>query len=146
MYYLDTSYIVKVYLHEPGSSDVLRWLEGKTGLYCSLHGKVELWSAVNRHFREGRLDASQYGSVIENAKKDEESRIWAWLNINSDVINLACDTIQKLSAPPFLRSADALHLANAAEHGFDAVYSHDRVMLESAQYFGLRGIDIIKLS
>ena len=51
--------------------------------------------------------------------------------------------MQRLPRRVSLRAADALHLACAVSNGFDAVYSHDRRLLESAPHFGLQGRDIL---
>lgn len=43
----------------------------------------------------------------------------------------------------FLRSADALHLACAATHGFQDVYTNDRHMLKAAGHFHLTGVNVL---
>ncbi len=144
MFYLDTSYIVKCYLNEPGSSNVLNWIEGKTGLCCSLHGRLELWTALCRHRREGRITKQEFQIVAANIQTDEDNAVWTWLNISRDTILVACRVVETISKDPFLRSADALHLACASKNGFKSVFSHDKIMLTSAKYFDLKGIDIIE--
>jgi hypothetical protein len=50
---------------------------------------------------------------------------------------------QKLPASVFLRGADAIHLATAAESGFPIVYSNDAHPLAAAQHFGIHRKNII---
>jgi len=53
-----------------------------------------------------------------------------------------CDTFERLDATVFLRATDALHLAYAVENQFTEVYSRDRILLQAAPYFGLKGITV----
>jgi hypothetical protein len=54
----------------------------------------------------------------------------------------ACNTFEKLDATVFLRASDALHLACAVENQFAEIYSGDRILLQAAPYFGLKGITV----
>jgi uncharacterized protein len=143
MIYLDTSYIVKCYLREPGTDAVLTWLEGKSGLACCLYGRLELVAAFQRHVREGRLSERNFRASLRLLEKDEKAGIWQWIPISPELMNLACRRLASLRASVFLRAGDALHLACAAENGFKAVYSHDRHLLAAAEHFNLEGKDIL---
>ena len=143
MIYLDTSYIAKCYLHEPGSPELLRWLKGKVGLSCCLHGRLELVSALKRHQREGRIRASHVRQVLQRLEADERNHIWHWLPVTADLIREACEQLASLPRSAVVRSADALHLTCAATHGFRQIYTHDRRMLAVASRFGLEAVDIL---
>ena len=143
MIYLDTSYIVKCYLRESGTEVILSWLQGKSGLYCCLHGRLELYAAFKRHVREGRLTEKNAMNSLRLLKRDERAGIWQWIPISEQLIFEACRRMASLRSNIYVRAADALHLACAAENGFSAVYSHDRHLLAAAEYFRLEGRDII---
>ncbi len=144
MIYLDSSYLVKLYLHEHGSEAVETWLSAQSGqVVCCLHGRLEMIAAFKRQQREFRLDENAVRSVVKRLEKEEKVGVIRWLPINPLLMESACARMQKLAPAIFLRAADALHLACAAEAGLKAIYSHDRHFLTAAPHFGLKGIDII---
>jgi len=143
MIYLDTSYIIKCYIHESGTPEVLQLVQTHPGRAASLHGRTEFWAAVYRHVREGNLDRDQAIKVWRLFENDERKQLWRWLPLNDAVTQRACSVFEKLGASVFLRSSDALHLACAAENGFAQIYSNDKHLLASAQYFGLTGCNVI---
>jgi predicted nucleic acid-binding protein len=143
MIYLDTSYIIKCYLHEPGTPQVLRLVQTHPGRAACQHGRTEFWSAVHRHVREGALTRAQAGKVFRQFERDEKQGLWHWLPLDHAVVLRSCAMFEKLGASVFLRSADALHLACAAQNGFAEIYSNDRHLLASATYFGLTACNVI---
>jgi predicted nucleic acid-binding protein len=74
---------------------------------------------------------------------DEASRLLRWLPVDAALVRDACDRLARLAPAVFLRAADALHLACAADAGLKEIYSHDRHLLAAAPHFGLRGLDIV---
>jgi predicted nucleic acid-binding protein len=144
MIYLDSSYLVKLYLREHGSETVETWLSGQSGqVVCCLHGRLEMIAAFKRQQRELRLDENAVRSVVKRLEKEEKAGVIRWLPINPLLMESACAQMQKLAPAVFLRSADALHLACATDAGLKEIYSHDRHLLTAAPHFGLKGIDII---
>lgn len=143
MIYLDTSYIIKCYIHEPGTPRVLKLVQTHPGRAACLHGRAEFWAAVHRHVREGNLSGTQTEKVWRLFEGDERRGLWRWLPLDETVVKRCCAVFEKLPARVFVRSSDALHLASAAENGFAEIYSNDRHLLASAQYFGLAGRNVI---
>ena len=146
MIYLDSSYIVKCYVYEPGSDQVLELVEGRSGLTSCIHGRLEVWSAINRHVREGHLKITQARAALRKLAHDESDGVWNFLAITSELVATACDTVEALPKHVFVRSADALHLACAHAHGFTEIHSNDRHLLAAAEYFGLRARNVIAVS
>ena len=142
MIYLDTNYIVKCYLRETGSAEVLKLVQNSTGRSSALHGRAEFYSAVHRRVREKHLSARDAASVWKQFETDERAGLWHWLAITKNVVRLACNTFEKLDNAVFLRASDALHLACAVENQFIEIYSGDRILLQAAPCFGLKGITV----
>lgn len=143
MIYLDTSYIIKCYVNEPGTNEVLDFLEEGPGRAAALHARTEFWSGIHRHFREGNLNRKQAGEVWRHFARDEGEGLWHWLPVTEEVVRRSCAVFEALGESVFLRSADALHLACAAVNDFAEVYSNDRRLLDAAAFFGLNGVNVI---
>jgi len=144
MIYLDSSYLVKLYLHEHGSQEVEAWLSDRSEqVVCCLLGRLEVVAALKRRQRELKINESYLRATAKRLEKEERDGAIRWLPIDSLLVASACARLQKIPPAVFLRSADALHLACAADAGLKEIYSHDRHLLAAAPHFGLKGHDVI---
>ena len=144
MIYWDTSYLAKLYLREAGTDEILAAFSGQANFVCCEHGRLELMSTFKRHERAGLLTAKQSRSLWVRHGRDLADGLIQYLPVNSDLIGNACTFVASLPPTVFLRAADALHLACAADAGLKEIYSHDRHLLAAAPHFKLKGIDVIK--
>ena len=143
MTYLDTCYILKCYLTEPGSKEVRDLTQTADGLASSTLARVEFAAAVHRHLREGKLSEADAEAVFENFESDEKAGYWRWFGVTQALLDEVFSTYQSLAASVFVRTNDAIHLACAREQGFQEIYSNDRHLLAAAPAFSLTGIDVI---
>jgi predicted nucleic acid-binding protein len=141
--FFDTSYLVRLYLEDAGF-EVVRELAGaKRALAAAWHAQSEVVSALHRAFRERGMEQSAFQAALEQFREDNQEGLFHWLPLTDGVLKRVEQVFWKAPASVFLRSADALHLACAAEHGFKDVYSNDRHFLAAAPLFGLRGVNVI---
>jgi predicted nucleic acid-binding protein len=141
--YFDTAYIAKCYLNEPNAQLVRQFAYQVNGLTSSEIARVEFYSVVQRHLREGNINSQEADEVLKDFEQDESDGVWEWLPVTSSLIRSVCAYIHALPSTTFLRAVDALHLACAKENGFREIYTNDRHMLDGAQYFNLKGINLI---
>ena len=142
MIFFDTTYLVRLYLDEPGAAPV-RALAKTLPIVSSWHAQAELLCTFHRAFREGRLDLEGYQAQRSQFYSDQAASAFKWLPISAPTLARLDLMLANAPAASFLRAADALHLACAAEHSFKEVYSNDRHFLAAAPFFGLKGINII---
>jgi predicted nucleic acid-binding protein len=140
--YFDTTYLVRLYLTEPGSEEV-RELCAPHQLCSASHAQAEVPAAIHRAFREGRLSPEVFAAALAQFAMDQASDGMLWLPLSHALLGGMVSRYSEIPRTTFLRAADALHLACAAEHGFTEVYSNDRHFLAAAPLFGLKGINII---
>ena len=143
MVYFDAAYIAKCYLNEPGADTVRQFAYEADGLASCEIARVEFYSVVHRHLREGNIDSQEAQEVLSDFKQDESDGVWAWLPLSSSQIHLACQNVSLLPSTAFLRAVDAIHLTCAKENGFIEIYTNDRRMLACAKYFQVRGVNLI---
>jgi len=141
--YFDTSYLVRLYLEDHGFEQVRELAGTGTAVTSAWHAKAEVVAALHRAFRERRLRQEAYHTALDQFIQDSGDGLLHWLPLTDDVQRRLEEGFRKASATTFLRAADALHLACAAEHGFTKVFSHDRHFLAAAPLFGLKGINVI---
>ena len=142
--YYDTNYLFKLQFPENGSGDVQKHSATLDFIACSLHGRAELISAAHRKVREGTSSPGSIEAFLAQIERDTSSGSLFWLPITNREVGRVEDAYRKAPSTTFLRAADALHLASAAEQGFTEIYSNDRHLLAAARLFGLRGVNVIR--
>ena len=142
MIYFDTSYLVRLYYADSGS-DAVRELAGTDHVVCAAHGQAEMIAAFHRKLREGAIPAPAYAALLAQVRAHIEMGAFQWLAQNQEIMARIRNVYQKLPAAVFLRGADAIHLATAAEAGLRIIYSNDRHLLAAAKHFSVEGRDVI---
>lgn len=142
MIYFDTSYLVRLY-YEDADWQKVRDLAAGENLACAWHGQAEVLAAFHRKLREKIIRPAHYAALLGQFAADSQAGAFQWLPLAKDALGRVSRVFRTLPPDVFLRSADALHLAAAAEHGHKVVYTHDSHVLKAAPFFGLVGRDIV---
>ncbi len=142
MIYFDTSYLVRLYLEDSGFAQV-RSLATSNRIACCIIGRAEIAAALHRRFREGIHTKLQHEAFQSEFQRDFVAGAFHWLPLSTLVLDRVQQVFSSLDPTCFLRAADAIHLACAAENGFAEIYSNDRHLLAAAPHFGLLGVTII---
>ena len=141
--FFDSSYLVRLYLEDHGFAAVRKLAAEAPMVSSSWHAQSEIVAALHRAYREGRLEQGRYLDALEQFLSDSRDGHFHWLPLTDTVQQRLEQFFGKASSTTFLRAADALHLACAAEHGFKEVYSNDRHFLAATPFFELKGINVI---
>ena len=142
MIYFDTSYLVRLYYQDAGWQSV-RELATTDHVACAWHGQTEMLAAFHRKLREGAIRPVHYSALLGQFAADDRAGAFQWLPMARETLGRIAGVYRDLPAGVFLRAADALHLAAAAQHGLKIIYSHDTHLLTAARHFGLEGRNVI---
>ena len=137
VWYFDTSFLAPLILEEPTSLQVAAYLQALPSGEFMLSGltRLEFSSLLAR---EGRMSGLHEEAALaaESMCDDLIRDAFRVLRPGHDDFVLAGNYIQHYATG--LRTADALHLAIARNHGADLVLSLDKGMLKAATMMGVR--------
>ena len=135
--YVDSSALAKLYVPEPESERLERFLLGRRDLMISELAVTEVISAVARRKREGALAAEQANQIRDAVLTDAASGSFRRLDLNPAVHREAERLLLTTESVP-LRTLDALHVALAASGGARWVVTFDNRLAEVATLHGLQ--------
>lgn len=139
MIYFDSAYIAKFYLTEPDSSRVRSLAESEGWVCCSTIGRVEVAQVFHRKLREGKVSKAEALALFEQFDADCAIGLWTWLPLTEEFVVEAVAAFRRLAPKLVLRTADAIHLISAMQHGLKNVYTNDQRMLAAMSEFKLGG-------
>ena len=139
--YLDSSALAKLYLPEPESENLDRFLRGRRDLMISELSVTEVISAVARRRREGSLEVKEANRIRDAVLSDAGSGSFRRLDLSPLVHRNAERMLLSTESVPF-RTLDALHIALAVAGKASGVLTFDSRMAEAA---ALQGLEIVQL-
>jgi predicted nucleic acid-binding protein len=134
--FLDPSALVKRYIGEAGTNEVLAWCDQATELTVAVIAVPEIVSAFRRLVREGRLSEPQYAGLKADLRADLADAVLC--EISPQVVQRA---IAALEAHP-LRAMDAIHVGAALVAGADVFVSADARQCAAATRLGLQVVSL----
>ena len=141
--YYDANYLFKLQCLENGTTEVRAHAASVNRLFIAAHGRAEYASAAFRKVREGAATKRDYQLAILQIQADAATGNLQFLPLTETILDRIEAAFDSAPATLYLRAADALHLATAAEHGFAEIFSNDRHLLAAAPAFGLEGVNVI---
>ncbi len=141
--YYDTTYLLKLQIVENGTREVRNHASTLSEIHTAQHGRAEFISAAFRKVREGAASLADLRRLIAQLHSDRASGAIVFLPLTDAIIDRLESVYLSAPATTYLRAADALHLATAAEHGFSEIHSNDKHLLQSAPLFGLTPRNLI---
>jgi predicted nucleic acid-binding protein len=137
--YLDASSLVKLYVEEKGSAEVLESVKSAKVVGTSLVAYAEARSAFARRFREKAFGTNEFTRLKSTLDKDWDN--YLTVKVTDEVIRLAGDLAEKHGLSGF----DSIHLASAVtichELSVPIVFSCFDEKLQTAS--GLEGLEQI---
>jgi predicted nucleic acid-binding protein len=130
--FLDSSALAKRYIEEKGSDRVEAILSSASGLAVSVLCVPEIVSALCRRRRERKLSTEEYRNAKASVLSDLDDA--TLIGITEEVVAQAVALLERFP----LRSADALHVACAAEWSTDLFVSADDRQCRAARAHGLK--------
>lgn len=130
--FCDSSALAKRYIDESRSDQVQAILSGASALAVSVICVPEIVSALCRRRRERKLSTEEYRSAKASMLEDIDDA--TVLAVTEEVIARAVAMLEQFP----LRSADAIHIASAAEWSTDLFVSADERQCRAARACGLR--------
>jgi predicted nucleic acid-binding protein len=128
--FLDSSALVKYYVHESGSEDVAELLNSVEVVTSSLC-LIEILSAFNRLRRNRKILPGQYKSLKASLLND--LRTFEIISINELVLSKTVRVIERAS----VKSLDAIQIASALASSVELFVTSDHKQSEAAQINGL---------
>ena len=141
MNYLNTSALIKRFVHEVGSSAVDALITGEGPVATSRIAYAEVFSALARRKREGDLSEQAY--LVASRQVEAEWMAFVLVDVTDNVLKGARRLVERYP----LRGFDAIHVASALglrkELGVELTFAAaDRRQLEAARAEGLTVVNV----
>lgn len=135
--YIDTSALIKLYVAEPQSEEVEKFIDTLNRPLISSLSILEWHCAMNRRFRNGAFDEAYHQIARAEFARHLASGAYRVHALHEALYAQATYLLDSVS-PLALRTLDALHLAAAKSAQASTIATADKIMAQAAHQLGLK--------
>jgi predicted nucleic acid-binding protein len=137
--YFDTAYIAKFYFNEPDSARVRELVRSAALICSSALALAEFHGVIHRRLRDSECTRSQARDLSARLSAHIEAGLWTLIPLTEALLRTTSKMMISAPNDVVIRTADAIHLATAAQAGEHEIWTNDRHMLSASAHFGLTG-------
>jgi predicted nucleic acid-binding protein len=135
--YVDSSFLVSVYVRDAHSTEVVRRLWAKPRVCLTPFNRSELANAIFRQAFLGRLPLADSRLAWNSFESDFRAGIWESGSFPSQSWEACIDLARRYGPTLGLRTLDSLHVACALELRADRFWTFDERQAKLAEAVGL---------
>lgn len=142
--YVDPSALTRLYLHQPGSAELVKWRARTSGpLPVTHHGRVEMTNAISLACFRGEITVEEAGKAWNYLDHDFASGLLVQADILWRAALQRAGELSRSHSPKFgSRSLDVLHVACALELKLRNLLTFDERQKKLAVAVGLKPVTI----
>ncbi len=134
--YVDTSALIKLYVAEPLSEEVEKFIDTLNQPLISSLSILEWHCAMNRRLRTGAFDDAYHQMALSEFARHLASGAYRVHALHEGLYAQATYLLASVT-PLALRTLDALHLAAAQSAHASTIATADKIMAQAATQLGL---------
>jgi len=136
--YVDSSFIVSLYVTDQHSSDARQRVAALPRLWLTPLHHAEWAHAIAQHAFRHKLTASEAHEVHRQFEADSVAGVWLAANLPERAFDLCADLGRRHGPRLGIRTLDSLHVACALELNAESFWTFDDRQRKLAKAVGLR--------
>ncbi|HUO27472.1 MAG TPA: type II toxin-antitoxin system VapC family toxin [Candidatus Aquilonibacter sp.] len=138
--YVDTSFLVSLYLTDKHSDEARQRVRSASALWLTPLHWAEWFHAVAQHIFTGEITSGQAAQLYAGLGQDRTNGLWTEASLPDNAFDL-CTQLALYHGPKIgTRTLDSLHVASAIELGSECFWTFDHRQAKLAETQGLKGI------
>jgi len=136
--YVDTSFVVSLYLPDRHSSEVERRMALRPRLWLTPLHHAEWIHAVERHVFQKHLSRREAQQIYSDFERDRAAGVWVEVSLPDKAFDVCRELAQRHAARWGNRTLDTLHVASALELKAERFWTLDERQARLARAAGLK--------
>jgi predicted nucleic acid-binding protein len=136
--YVDTSFLVSLYLQDSHSHTADRMLQSLTDCFLTPLHQAEWFHAIAQHVFRGVITETKAGELHSLFEQDMKTGPWQNVGMPEQAFELCADLARRYGPKLGVRTLDSLHVACAVELKAERFWTFDERQAKLAKARGMR--------